>query len=129
MKLPIANKRAGLLFPATLLILISLFVLDLILGSVNIPLDSLISMMFGYITSSVVTVLMPFSVAETMKTYVYWSFGSFSGVTWSQMPILIIATSVGMIIVLLLIKPLNALLLGDRYAISMGINYKKPDTS
>jgi len=85
----------------------------------------ILGMMFGYITSSVVTVLMQFSVAETMQSYVYWSFGSFSTVTWSEIPILLSATFIGIVISCILIKPLNALLLGDKYAVSMGINYTR----
>ncbi|ADN36983.1 transport system permease protein [Methanolacinia petrolearia DSM 11571] len=85
----------------------------------------IIGMMFGYITSSIVSVLMQFSASETMQSYVYWSFGSFSGVTWSQLFILLIASIAGLVISFLLVKPLNALLLGDKYAVSMGIDYKK----
>lgn len=85
----------------------------------------ILGMMFGYITGSVVTVLMQFSTAETMQSYTYWSFGSFSDVTWSQIPILAVAACIGILLAFILIKPLNALLLGDKYAVSMGIDYTK----
>ena len=65
--------------------------------------------------------LIYFSVPEQIQSYILWTFGSFGSVTWRQMPVLICAISLGLLLAFLCIKPLNALLLGENYARSMGL--------
>lgn len=81
----------------------------------------IIGLMVGYTAGALVSILVHFSAAERIRAYVNWSFGSFAGVTWSQMPIFAAAIVVGTAISAALIRPLNALLLGEQYAGSMGI--------
>lgn len=81
-----------------------------------------LGVLFGYFTGSVVSLLIHFSVAERVQAYLNWTFGSFGGVTWSQMPILAGMVVVGLLMSLILAKPLNALLLGEGYARTMGVN-------
>lgn len=84
----------------------------------------LIGLMLGYITSAVVSLLMYFAMPERIQTYISWTFGSFAGVSWSQIRILAPAILMGLLIAFLLSKPLNALLLGERYAQSLGMNIR-----
>lgn len=82
----------------------------------------ILGLMFGYLTSALVSLLLHFSIAERIQSYINWTFGSFGGVTWNQMVILAPAVLAGLGLSFALSKPLNALLLGEAYARSMGLN-------
>lgn len=84
----------------------------------------IIGIMVGYVTSSAISLLNFFSTAEGVHSYVIWGMGNFSGVSTGQMPWFAGLCIIGLIIALLLIKPLNALLLGDKYAENLGISIK-----
>lgn len=84
-----------------------------------------LGLMFGYATGALVSLLMYFSVAERIQMYINWTYGSFSGVSWRQMPIFIPVVIIGLLLTFLLSKPLNALLLGEAYARSMGLNVRR----
>ena len=81
--------------------------------------------MIGYITSSAISLLNFFATAEGVHSYMIWGMGNFSGVSLEQMPYFASFTLAGLILSILLIKPLNALLLGNRYAENLGINIKR----
>ncbi|MCE2433839.1 MAG: iron ABC transporter permease [Candidatus Latescibacteria bacterium] len=85
----------------------------------------ILGLMFGYATGAFVSILIYFSVPEQIQSYILWTFGSFGSVTWRQMPVLISAIFFGLLLAFLCIKPLNALLLGENYARSMGLNVKR----
>jgi len=85
----------------------------------------ILGLMLGYAVSGLVTILLHFSVAERVQVYVAWTFGSFAGVTWSELWVFIPAALGALLISGLLIKPLNALLLGEVYAQSLGLNVKQ----
>ncbi|MEZ4670993.1 MAG: iron ABC transporter permease [Anaerolineae bacterium] len=85
----------------------------------------ILGLMFGYATGALVSLLMYFSIAERIQAYISWTFGSFGGVTWRQMPIFLPVILTGLVSAFLLSKPLNALLLGEGYARSMGLNVKR----
>jgi iron complex transport system permease protein len=96
--------------------------------SVRIPdLVSLliIGIMFGYLASSIVSILQSVSNPDTLKVFIIWTFGSLSAVSWKLMPVLIVVLSVGFIWVLFLLKSLNALLLGENYAQGLGVSVRK----
>ena len=82
-------------------------------------------MMIGYITSSAISLLNFFATAEGVHSYMIWGMGNFSGVSLEQMPYFASITLAGLILAILLIKPLNALLLGNRYAENLGVNIKR----
>ena len=82
-------------------------------------------MMIGYITSSAISLLNFFATAEGVHSYMIWGMGNFSGVSLEQMPYFASFTLLGLVIAILLIKPLNALLLGNRYAENLGVNIKR----
>ncbi len=85
----------------------------------------ILGLMFGYVTSAVVSLLLYFSLVERIQTYITWTFGSFGGVTWSQMSIFAPMVLMGLLSAFVLSKPLNALLLGESYARSMGLNVRR----
>ena len=84
----------------------------------------IIGIMIGYLTSSAITLLNFFATDEGVKSYVMWGMGSFGGVNMGHMPVFATVTLVGLAGTLLLIKPLNALMLGDRYAENLGFNIR-----
>lgn len=85
----------------------------------------IIGIMVGYVSSSAIEILNFFSTEEGVKSYAVWGMGDFGGVTMSSMPIFAFATLLCMSLSITLIKPLNALLLGEEYARSMGINTRR----
>ena len=85
----------------------------------------LLGLMFGYLVGALVSLLLYFALPERIQAYVNWTFGSFSGVTAAQLPILAFFTLGGLLLSASLVKPLNALLLGEEYARSLGIHLKR----
>lgn len=83
-----------------------------------------LGLMIGYLTGAMVSLLLYFSIPEQVAAYVNWTFGSFGGVTWQQMRAFAPAVLVGLAAALGSAKPLNALLLGEGYARSMGVNVR-----
>lgn len=81
--------------------------------------------MIGYIASSAISLLNFFATAEGVQSYIIWGMGNFGGVSLQQMPAFASVTLLGLAGALMLIKPLNALLLGERYAENLGINIRR----
>ena len=82
----------------------------------------IIGIMIGYISNSAISLLNFFATDEGVKSYMVWGMGSFGGVSMQMLPVFAIVTTAGLAGAIMLIKPLNALLLGDRYAENLGIN-------
>ena len=82
----------------------------------------IVGIMIGYISNSAISLLNFFATDEGVKSYMVWGMGSFGGVSMANMPVFAGVTLIGLLGALLLIKPLNALLLGDRYAENLGVN-------
>jgi iron complex transport system permease protein len=82
----------------------------------------ILGLMLGYLVSALVSLLLHFAVPERTQAFINWTFGSFAGVTWDQAPILAGAVLMGLALAFVLIKSLNALLLGEDYARSLGLN-------
>ncbi len=82
----------------------------------------IVGIMIGYISNSAISLLNFFATDEGVKSYMVWGMGSFGGVSMANMPVFASVTLIGLFGALLLIKPLNALLLGDRYAENLGVN-------
>lgn len=82
----------------------------------------ILGLMFGSAASAVVAVLAYFSEAEQLKLYTIWSLGSLGATGWGQLNILAMSVFAGLLPVVLWIKSYNAMLLGENYAKSMGIN-------
>ncbi len=85
----------------------------------------IIGLMFGSLTSAVISVLAYFSEADQIQQYLFWSFGSLGNLSWNEILVFSIIYSIGILGTLSIIKPLNSFLLGENYAKSLGINIKK----
>lgn len=84
----------------------------------------IIGIMVGYLTSSVISILKFWSTSERAYSFMIWGMGDFANVTGAQLPFYCTVLSIGLLIAILLIKPLNALLLGERYAANLGVNIR-----
>ncbi len=85
----------------------------------------IVGLMFSSFASAIVSVLTYFGSAEQLQKFTFWSMGSIGNLSWNSISILTIAVIIGLLLSLLSLKPLDALLLGENYAISMGLNIKK----
>ncbi len=103
-------------------------ILGIIMGFASVVKNSImlliIGIMVGYLTSSVITLLKFWSTSEDAYSYMLWGMGNFSSVSLEQLPFYIAIILIGIILAIALIKPLNALLLGERYAANLGVNIK-----
>ncbi len=85
----------------------------------------IIGLMFGSITTAIVSVLSYFNSMEKLQQYTFWSFGSLGNLTWNQILLYSIFFTCGIFLSIISIKALNSLLLGENYARSLGLNIKK----
>ena len=84
----------------------------------------IIGIMVGYLTSSAISLLNFFSTQEGVHSFVIWGMGNFSGITLDRLPLFAILILVSLAFSFMLVKPLNALLLGARYAENLGVSIK-----
>lgn len=84
----------------------------------------IIGMMIGYLASSAIALLNFFATQEGVKSFTMWGMGNFGGVSLSQLPMFTGAIVIGLVGSVLLIKPLNALLLGETYARNLGVDVR-----
>lgn len=85
----------------------------------------IIGLMFGSITAAIVSLLSYFTDAEKLQQFIYWSFGSVGNLSWLQLSVLLGIILIGILLSILSIKALNAFLLSENYAYSLGVNLKK----
>ena len=85
----------------------------------------IIGIMVGYLASSAISILNYYSSADRVHAYVMWGMGDFSGVSNERLPFFIICSAVGLFLAVMMIKPLNALLLGEMYATNLGVKVKR----
>ncbi len=85
----------------------------------------ILGLLFSYMTGAIVSLLLYFAIPERIQAYINWTFGSYSGVTWDQLAIMLPTIIVGLVATFLISKPLNVLLLGEEYAWSLGVNIKR----
>lgn len=85
----------------------------------------IIGIMLGYLASSLIALLNFFSTAEGVHSYLVWGLGNFGGVSAEQLPFFVGAVLAGLALAVVLVKPLNALLLGTRYAENLGVNVRR----
>lgn len=81
--------------------------------------------MVGYLTSSVITLLNSLSTAEGIQGFTMWGMGTFNGVGMDRMPLFAAVVAGGIVLSLLMAKPLNVILLGENYARNLGISMHK----
>ncbi len=113
---------AGAFVGAMAIMALILFFSTLIKSNVMLLITGI---MIGYIASSAISLLNFFATAEGVQSYIIWGMGNFGGVSLQQMPAFASVTLLGLAGALMLIKPLNALLLGERYAENLGVNIRR----
>ena len=82
----------------------------------------IVGMMFGSIAGALVSLLQNFANPDALKLFIVWTLGSLSSVSWSDMQMMVPILLLGTLFVLLALKPLNGLLLGEDYARGLGIH-------
>ena len=107
---------------ATLVLLLVLAVSRKVTSNVSLL---IVGMMFGSIAGALVSLLQNFANPDALKLFIVWTLGSLSSVSWSDMQLLVPILCVGALFVLLALKPLNGLLLGEDYARGLGINVSR----
>jgi iron complex transport system permease protein len=84
----------------------------------------ILGLMIGYLTSAVTSLLVAFAEAERLKGFTLWTLGSFSGYRWQELRLVMTLGLALLLGVYGLSKPLNAFLLGEDYAQTMGVNVR-----
>lgn len=82
----------------------------------------ILGILFGSVSTAIVSVMQYFSNEVLLKSFLVWSMGSLSNVSGTHLSVLIPCIGLGLLLSLLTIKPLNLMLLGENYARSMGLN-------
>jgi len=85
----------------------------------------IMGIMIAYAVTALVSVLQFYSLKEDLQAFVIWGLGSFANVSWKNMGFFSIIIVAGILLAVSLVKPLNALLLGENYAQNLGISLKK----
>lgn len=114
---------AGAAWIGSALVLVLIAILSQRLKDIMVIL--IIGMMFSSGISAVVQILQYLSHDDSLKSFVIWTMGSLGDVTSSQLPVLVIAVIAGLFLAVLAVKPLNQLLLGEDYAVTMGLNIRR----
>ncbi len=84
----------------------------------------ILGMMFSSGVGAIVQILQYLSKEESLKAFVIWTMGSLGDVTLSQIYVLVPAVMIGLAVAVITIKPLNLLLFGEEYAVTMGLNIR-----
>ena len=107
---------------ASLVLLLVLAVSKRVTSNVSLL---IVGMMFGSIAGALVSLLQNFANPDALKLFIVWTLGSLSSVGWADMGMLVPVLLLGTLFVLLSLKPLNGLLLGEDYARGLGINVSR----
>lgn len=105
------------------IILVTLLMFSSIVKSSTMLL--IVGIMVGYLASSAISFLNFFATEQGVHSYVIWGLGNFSGVTMTQLPVFAVIILLSLLWAALMVKPLNAMLLGERYAENLGVNIRK----
>ena len=89
----------------------------------------IIGIMVGYLVSSSISILNYYASADKVHKFVMWGMGDFSSVSLDKLPFFAIILIIGLVMALLLSKPMNALLMGENYASNLGVNIKRVRTA
>ena len=110
---------------ALAVMLLILWVSQKVKGSVTLL---IIGVMIGYLANAIIGVLKFLSPEEDVKSFVVWGLGSFSRVSGDEMVLFIVLMCILLPIACLLVKDMNLMLLGDRYAANLGVNIRRSRT-
>jgi iron complex transport system permease protein len=115
------NDSALILASSTGSILVLLIVIFMSSKLRDVMALLIVGLMFGSITSALVTVMASFSSAEQLQQFIFWSYGSTGNLSWNQVGLLLLVFGISLLVILRLMKVLNVLLLGENYAQSLGV--------
>jgi iron complex transport system permease protein len=107
---------------ALAVMLLILWIAQKVKGNVTLL---IIGVMIGYLANAIIGVLKFLSPEEDVKAFVVWGLGSFSRVSGDEMVLFVVLMCILLPLACLLVKPMNILLLGDRYAANLGLNVKR----
>ena len=115
----VSNAFIGSMIPAAMIILLS--------SRIRMTPATLILLgtAISYFFNSMITYMMVTTDADTLKSAYIWQIGNFDGIIWDYIPLMLIITLIGVVIVALLSKKLNVMSLGENSAISLGINVQQ----
>ncbi len=85
----------------------------------------ILGMMFSSGVGAIVQILQYLSKEESLKTFVIWTMGSLGDVTAQQLAVLAPSVNAGLLLSVWTVKPLNLLLFGEEYAVTMGLNIRR----
>ena len=85
----------------------------------------ILGMMFSSGVGAIVQILQYLSKEESLKAFVIWTMGSLGDVTFDQLAVLVPSIIAGLLLAVITIKPLNLLLFGEEYAVTMGLNVRR----
>ena len=85
----------------------------------------ILGMMFSSGVGAIVQILQYLSKEESLKAFVIWTMGSLGDVTFDQLAVLVPSIIAGLLLAVVTIKPLNLLLFGEEYAVTMGLNVRR----
>jgi iron complex transport system permease protein len=112
---------AGAFIGAAIIIAVILFLSSILKNKVFLL---IVGVAVGYLASSLISVLNYFATSEGVHSYLIWGMGSFSAVSLEQLPLYAVLTLFLLAVSLFMMKPLNALLLGEAYAHNLGVNVR-----
>lgn len=112
---------AGAFVGAMTVLLLILFVASRVKTVVTLL---IIGLMCGYVCNAVISIMVSYAAKENIAAFVSWGMGSFSGIGPEYVGILYLIVVPACVVAALMVKPMNALQLGERYALSMGISVK-----
>lgn len=112
---------AGAFAGASVIMAIILFLSSILKNKVFLL---IVGVAVGYLASSLISVLNYFATSEGVHSYLIWGMGSFGAVSANQLPLYAALVLLLLAVSLFMMKPLNALLLGDTYAHNLGVNVK-----
>lgn len=113
----VAGSSLGCIFVLLMMVSISRYVNTITL--------LIFGLMLGFLSQGLISIILHFTNQSQGKIFAGWNDGSFAGVYWEQLPFLAFFVLIGIAISLLLVKQLNALQLGEKYAATMGMNVKR----
>ena len=116
-----AMSVAAIVGALTVLMLIT-WIAQKVKGNVTLL---IIGVMIGYLANAIIGVLKFLSPEEDVKAFVVWGLGSFSRVSGDEMVLFVVLMCILLPLVFLLVKPMNLLLLGERYAANLGLNIRR----
>ena len=117
-----ATMSVAAIAGAMAVMLLIVWVAQKVSGNVSLL---LIGVMIGYLANSIIGVLKFLAPEEDVKSFVVWGLGSFSRVSGDEMTVFVVLMAVLLPLSFLLVKPMNLMLLGDRYAANLGLNIRR----